>query len=64
MPVPYNRFLGNPPAGMTAEQAYEAEMGKPWQAEQLDSDKIKELEVKNAELQAQITKLQATAKSK
>lgn len=61
-PLPYNRFLGNPPAGETPEKAFEAEMGYPWLVQlnmQPVLDKLQQLEVKNKDLQSQVTKLQA-----
>lgn len=30
LPLTYNRFAGNPPAGVTPEDAFEAEMGVPY----------------------------------
>lgn len=29
-PLPYNRFAGNPPTGVKATDAFEAEMGFPY----------------------------------
>lgn len=61
-PLPYNRFLGNPPIGVTAEEAFKAEMGYDYLVQfnaQPVLDKIHQLESKNADLQAQVTKLQA-----
>lgn len=59
-PLPYNRFLGNPPVGMTPEDAFKAEMGYEWLVQvnaQPFLDKINQLETKNNELQAQVDKL-------
>lgn len=66
-PIPYNRFMGNPPAGTTAEEAFEAESGYPWLV-QLNAhpilDKINKLEASNKELKAEVDKLKSEIAAK
>jgi hypothetical protein len=63
-PRAYNRFLGNPPSGMRAEEAFQAEMGYPWQVELNAAPllaKVDALEVQKKELQAEVDKVKATS---
>lgn len=52
-PRPYNRFLGNPPPGVTPEQAFKEENGYDW-IEELSitqmRDRLIKLQVENNQL--------------
>lgn len=62
-PRQYNRFLGNPPAGSTPDEAFGNEMGYPWTVE-LDAssllDKVNNLEAENTQLQDTVDVLTGT----
>lgn len=56
-PRPYNRFLGNPPANQTPDEAFEAETGYAWIQEinlQPLRDSINKLIIENNDLKKQI----------
>ena len=54
-PLPYNRFLGNPPKDRTPDECFKEEMGYEWIAT-LDTQAFRS---KVDQLNAQVTKLQA-----
>lgn len=58
-PLPYNRFLGNPPKDKTPDECFKEEMGYEWIAT-LDTQAYRS---KVDQLNAQVTKLQAEAAS-
>ena len=52
-PLPYNRFLGNPPTGLTPEQAFEDEMGYPYPLGTKQEPKIPQVEVAKPKIPSQ-----------
>lgn len=52
-PLPYNRFAGNPPAGVKAVDAFEAEMGFPYGWTPAVDAAVKEIEKNKSQSQEQ-----------